>query len=452
MERTASPSNGASLEPANNDPVHPTTASSHSHSLSRQRSTRQSHIRSSSTISEDPEIPRPPRPESPKAPEENAPPPKEEVTKLRLLAHYSGLVLASFLGCLIRLGLTGLGTYDGKVIYALAWSQGIGSGIMGLSLARKNEIISVYPPIYTFLTTGIAGSVTTFSSWMLEGYLSFSNFDKYNRKGLHDTVDGVVYSLSTSAIAIASLRFGEHLSGCLPSLKSLTDRKSRKGSVIPDRIPNSISNGSSTSSEEIRIQSNENSNNDNNSDPDPEKANKKSRSYGNKLSSSQTPIIDLIWISTAFLSYLIILLLYFLGPKNWRHNVIFPLLLAPPGTILRFYLSKLNTKPNFLDKFPIGTFIANILATTIISITFAEQRRPTSQGNIVRCNGLNSIQQGFCGCLSTVSTFVVESRTIKSPKYKWFYLGSSIILGHLIVLAIVGGIGWNQGYVDQCKG
>ena len=33
---------------------------------------------------------------------------------------------------------------------------------------------------------GIAGSITTFSSWMLEGYLAFSNSGQYNRKGLHD--------------------------------------------------------------------------------------------------------------------------------------------------------------------------------------------------------------------------------------------------------------------------
>jgi hypothetical protein len=30
---------------------------------------------------------------------------------------------------------------DGNVIYPLAWAQGVGCGIMGLALARKNEII-----------------------------------------------------------------------------------------------------------------------------------------------------------------------------------------------------------------------------------------------------------------------------------------------------------------------
>ncbi len=38
------------------------------------------------------------------------------------------------------------------------------------------------------IVVGIAGSVTTFSSWMLESYLAFSNFYGYDRKGLHDVI------------------------------------------------------------------------------------------------------------------------------------------------------------------------------------------------------------------------------------------------------------------------
>lgn len=105
-------------------------------------------------MSADPEQLRPPRPPSPPRPQENIPPPAEEVTVLRLTAHYAGLVLASMVGCLIRLGLTALGTYEGRSIYPTAWSQGVGCGIMGLALARKNEIVGWYPPLYTFWTTG----------------------------------------------------------------------------------------------------------------------------------------------------------------------------------------------------------------------------------------------------------------------------------------------------------
>lgn len=86
-------------------------------SLSRVRSNQVSdltRIRSSqqttSSQSEDPEIQRPAQPPSPAPPEANAPPPAEEVTVLRLAAHYSTLVLASMLGTLTRLGLEALTT------------------------------------------------------------------------------------------------------------------------------------------------------------------------------------------------------------------------------------------------------------------------------------------------------------------------------------------------------
>ncbi|WVW78288.1 hypothetical protein I302_100242 [Kwoniella bestiolae CBS 10118] len=414
-----------------------TSILSHTTSLSRNRSTRNSHpqprARSESSISEDPELPRPPRAPSPAPPEDNAPPPAEEVTALRLGAHYAGLVLSSMLGCLIRLGLNGLGTYDGAVVYPLLWSQGVGSGIMGLSLARKNEIISIYPPIYTFLTTGIAGSVTTFSSWMLEGYLAFSNFDGYDRKGLHDTVDGVVYSLSTFAIALASLRFGEHFSTVLPSLTFF--RRPSKA-PLPDRLP--VQTPASDSSASTPSQQNT--------------SEKPTSTPPRSKPLSQTPLVDILWITTAFFSYLIVLLIYFLGNTHWRHNVTFPLLLSPPGTIARFYLSRLNTRPAFIDKFPLGTFIVNISASIIISICFALQRLPLSSSSGTKCNALNAIQQGFCGCLSTVSTFAIEARTIKRGRDKWMYIGGSVVLGHLVVLGIVGGIGWDYGYGSACRG
>lgn len=51
-----------------------------------------------------------PPPEWPEVrpPKANAPPPVDEEPWYRSLAHYAGLVLASMLGCLIRLGLDAL--------------------------------------------------------------------------------------------------------------------------------------------------------------------------------------------------------------------------------------------------------------------------------------------------------------------------------------------------------
>lgn len=80
----------------------------------------------------------------------NSTPPAEDATLLRQAAHYSGLVLAAMLGTLIRLGLEAMARCgwcmyplipdDGAVIFPLAWAQGVGCGIMGIAVARKNQL------------------------------------------------------------------------------------------------------------------------------------------------------------------------------------------------------------------------------------------------------------------------------------------------------------------------
>lgn len=94
--------------------------------------------------------------------------------------------------------------------------------------------------------------------------------------------------------------------------------------------------------------------------------------------------------------------------------------------------------------------MANVIATLVLSGVYVAQRR-TGIGNGVRCNALYGIQQGFCGCLSTVSTFVVEARAGKGW-WKWVYVGGSVVLGQVLVMAVVGGAGWGEGYGPVCSG
>lgn len=161
---------------------------------------------------------------------------------------------------------------------------------------------------------------------------------------------------------------------------------------------------------------------------------------------SQSPWLDIMTIMSAFLSYLVALILYFYTPTTWRHRAIFPILLSPPGTILRFILARLNPKRPFLDRFPIGTFIANMVASVILGGVYAQQHRV---GSGVTCNALYAIQQGFCGCLSTVSTFAVEARAVRGW-WKLVYILGSVVLGHVLVLATLGGVGWSQDLGPIC--
>ena len=240
-------------------------------------------------------------------------------------------------------------------------------------------------------------------------------------------MDGFAYSFATWLIALGGLHVGAHFASLIPPL-SIRHKPSHaidQEKKYPPKQPSP----SSTYSEAPHTP-------------------RWATTYD--AISKPTPVLDSIAIASAVLSYLAALLIYFLAPAHWRHPASESILFAPLGTIVRFALSKINTRPAFQDRFPLGTFIANMAATLLISACFALQRRPEGRNSTVACNTLYAVQQGFCGCLSTVSTFVVESRAIKRKRDKWIYVGGSVILGHVFVLAIVGGIGWDRGYQGVC--
>lgn len=163
-------------------------------------------------------------------------------------------------------------------------------------------------------------------------------------------------------------------------------------------------------------------------------------------------IFDSIAIALACFFYAGALVAYFIGPRNWRPEVTFALLLGPPGAILRFELARLNSRGKFRDRFPMGTFIANMLGTGVLAASYAVQRTSYRTGlSDTGCNAMIGIEQGFCGCLTTVSTFVVEVKAIDRRRWKVAYALSSVILGHILVLAIVGGVKWSpQGLGPFC--
>lgn len=65
---------------------------------------------------------------------------------------------------------------------------------------------------------------------------------------------------------------------------------------------------------------------------------------------------------------------------------------APLGTLARWWLSRYNVR---MVGFPLGTFIANILATLVLAIVTLLMSGPVSSS--AGCNVLQGISDGFCG-------------------------------------------------------
>ena len=62
------------------------------------------------------------------------------------------------------------------------------------------------------------------------------------------------------------------------------------------------------------------------------------------------------------------------------------------------------------------------------------------------CAVLLGVQQGFCGCLTTVSTWVVELNTAKSVRGSWVYGTVSVLMSWVGLIVIMGSMKWTVGF------
>lgn len=138
--------------------------------------------------------------------------------------------------------------------------------------------------------------------------------------------------------------------------------------------------------------------------------------------------------------------------QSWRDQAIFALVFAPLGCLLRFQLSlHLNGR---IRSFPLGTFAANVLGTCILGMSWDLQRSKLGAlvgGGVIRCQVLQGIQDGFCGCLTTISTWVLELKGLRKS-HAYVYGAVSVGVSLAMLVLIMGTLYWTQGYmIPLCK-
>uniref|UniRef100_A0A0G4GBL5 Fluoride ion transporter CrcB n=1 Tax=Chromera velia CCMP2878 TaxID=1169474 RepID=A0A0G4GBL5_9ALVE len=128
-----------------------------------------------------------------------------------------------------------------------------------------------------------------------------------------------------------------------------------------------------------------------------------------------------------------------------------PGLFAPFGASLRWQLGRLNTRPRFKGKFPMGTFIANVGATVIdaallsatvmidvwLTGTADEEERAASI--------LLDVVSGFSGCLSTVSSWAGELIGLSSlSRTNAYFYGTASVFASLVpAILLYGSVFWH---------
>lgn len=136
--------------------------------------------------------------------------------------------------------------------------------------------------------------------------------------------------------------------------------------------------------------------------------------------------------------------------ETWRGEVIFALVFAPLGCILRFYTSlKLN---GLVAAFPLGTFAVNMFGTAIEGMCYDIQHVGVGimgqiGGGRVGCQVLQGVMDGFCGCLTTVSTWVAEIQALRR-RHGYFYAVASLLGGLGLLVVIMGSVRWAHGFSE----
>uniref|UniRef100_A0A146LRE4 UPF0695 membrane protein YOR390W n=2 Tax=Lygus hesperus TaxID=30085 RepID=A0A146LRE4_LYGHE len=155
---------------------------------------------------------------------------------------------------------------------------------------------------------------------------------------------------------------------------------------------------------------------------------------------------------------------YFFRTSNYFIYISSALLLALPGTSLRYYLSKklnFDKRNNQKRIFPLGTLTANVLGSLVLAtstlltlgikpkkslINFHNEMIITDK---LSCCILSGVGHGFCGALTTMSTFISELTVMENRIHLYFYSILTVLITVGSFTIVWGTYSWTVGYVME---
>ncbi|KAJ5102100.1 hypothetical protein NUU61_004322 [Penicillium alfredii] len=375
--------------------------------------------------------------ERPPAPARPEPTLSKHATHLYTVSY---LIFFSLMGTLARLGLQALTFYTGApVVTGVLWANVAGSLVMGFlgedqnlfreewgdapatdsntaaaaaeaERAKNHKAVKKTIPLYIGLTTGFCGCCTSFSSFMRDVFLALANAlpdpslapgtGIASRNGGYSFMALVAVILLTVSLSLSALIFGAHLALAL----------GRVTPVVPFSFTRRV------------------------------------------LDRGMVVLAWGCWLGAVFLA------IWppdrHTGPDTWRGRAVFALVFAPPGCLLRYYLSLfLNGR---LPAFPLGTFTVNIIGTIVEGFCYDLQHvrglGAAVPAALTGCQVLQGVMDGFCGSTTTVSTWVVELNGLSRRRHAYLYgtVSVAVALGFLVV--IMGSLLWTRGFASPVCG
>ena len=272
----------------------------------------------------------------------------------------AALSLCTYAGVTVRIYLILFSEWDEIGDFPSFWAQFVGTLVIGIISVHKEKMQNNYMIIYTALSTGFCGSLTTFSSWNAEAakvLLQVNHTTLIPVDSSREHYVRIIGYLSILFLGIgmltSALLFGKNIS----ILISKTISKLKLEMLFKRNIHSCIF---------------------------------PLWTIGAYLAITSS----LIGISIYYSSYVIL----------------FSLLFGSIGTYIRWQLSTFDKQNyKYLKEFPVGTLLANSLGSLILAcITIIISRVQKAGVEQLKLDLLTGISVGLCGCLTTVSTFIYQ--------------------------------------------
>lgn len=389
------------------------------------------------------------------------------------------------LGTYARIGIQALSNYEYSFITpgTAMWPNFTSSMIMGICQILNEEGINwfdKFPNLFIGITNGFCGSFSSYSTMIIESFLFSASLNVENLKtGIklpskpYGIMEFISVLFSHLFISMSSYLFGRELA------KDVLVYYFSDGSFVDDfKIENKFNSRENTDELTDFINSNDGSINlsndsqrtmtlsdvekngdiDNSNDNNDNNNKNKNHTDHETISLSNSEpfvkkIFQLMDILLAVMAIPLIIAIVVLSiiyddysRGSWTLSAIFVLF----GSSLRYYVSNIfNSK---CSKFPIGTFAVNQSSVLIYCfLTIVERGKLSKNQNMPIANTLNkchivsALITGFCGGLSTISTFVNEGYHLPFRNMLFYYL-TTVITSISLCVIIMGSYAWTIGF------
>lgn len=141
--------------------------------------------------------------------------------------------------------------------------------------------------------------------------------------------------------------------------------------------------------------------------------------------------------------------------SSWKTTYALSMVIGVIGAWVRFRLSAYNGSFG-ISWFPSGTLMANVFACLLLAVLYIllYGYKDAATGTVIITSkvhrmAITAFSSGFCGSLSTMSSFVNELYNLEYPLQRYTYFGVTFLSCFIIMFVIICPYAWTRGFIES---